>query len=35
MYKNMTLKQNIGWLLVVFGATFLSVILAFEIGVPH
>ena len=35
MYKNMTFKQNMGWLLVVFGATFLFVIIALELGVPH
>lgn len=35
MYKNMTFKQNMGWLLVVFGATFLFVIIALGLGVPH
>lgn len=35
MYKNMTLTQNIGWLLVVGGASFIFAIIALEVGLPR
>lgn len=35
MYKNMSLSQNIGWMMIVAGVSFILTVVGLSLGVPH